>query len=433
MIRRRQFLLQGSAAIAGAAAVLEANASVAHAAVSADESTPPLATVDKRYTPVITPNGATLPYRMVDGVKVYHLTAEVVPNHEMAPGVVLECWGYNGRTPGPTIEAVEGDRVRFYVTNKLPEATTVHWHGIVLPNGMDGVAGLTQRAIAPGETFKYEFTFDRAGTFMYHPHFDEMTQMALGMMGMIVVHPKVQRRKVDRDFVMMLSEWTVKPGERRPNPLAMNDFNMLTFNSKSFPLTEPLVMKKGERVRIRYGNLGAMDHHPVHLHGLFFKVTATDGGPIAEAGQWPETTVLVPVGTTRDIEFVPTEPGDWPMHCHMTHHVMTQMGHDTPNMIGVKTAALDARMRKLVPGYMSMGQGGMGEMAEMQMPVPANSAPMRGGAGPFGYIDMGGMFTILKVRDQLDSYADPGWYKHPAGRVAEVASQADLTRDGIQT
>ncbi len=433
MIRRRQFLLQGTAVLAGARAVLETNVTSAQAAEATVDAGTPRAELDRRYKPVVTPNGVTLPYRIVAGVKVYHLVAEVVPKHEMTPGIVLECWGYNGRTPGPTIEAVEGDRVRIYATNKLPEPTSVHWHGIILPNGMDGVAGLNQRPIAPGETFKYEFTFDRAGTFMYHPHFDEMTQMAMGMMGMIVVHPKAQRRTVDRDFALMLSEWTVKPGERRPNPLAMNDFNMLTFNSKTFPLTEPLVMKTGERVRIRFGNLGAMDHHPVHLHGLFFKVTATDGGPIPEAGQWPETTVLVAVGTTRDIEFAPTEPGDWAMHCHMTHHVMTQMGHDTPNLLGAKTGALDARMRKLVPGYMSMGQAGMGGMGEMGMPVPANSAPMRGGEGPFSYIDMGGMFTVLKVRDELKSYADPGWYKHPAGKVAEAASEADLARDGIKT
>ncbi len=430
MLRRRDFLLRGSAAVAGAAVLASGTAVQAAEANNKAAGAPPAAS-DKRYTPVITPNGVTLPYKVIDGVKVFHLIAEVVPNHEMAPGVVLECWGYNGRTSGPTIEAVEGDRVRFYVTNKLPEATSMHWHGIVLPNGMDGVAGLNQRPIEPGQTFKYEFTFDRAGTFMYHPHFDEMTQMALGMMGMIVVHPKVAKRRVDRDFVLMTSEWTVKPGERRPNPLAMNDFNMLTFNSKTFPLTEPLVVKTGERVRIRLGNLGAMDHHPIHLHGLFFKVTATDGGPIPEAGQWPETTVLVPVGSTRDIEFIPTEPGDWAMHCHMTHHVMTQMGHDFPNMIGARTKALDTRMRKLLPGYMSMGQEGMGGMAEMGMPVPANSAPMRGGPGPFSYIDMGGMFTVLKVRNKLDSYADPGWHQHPQGSVAGQATASDLTRDGI--
>src|SRR5207249_5676230 len=144
---------------------------------------------------------------------------------------------------------VEGDRVRIYVTNKLPEPTSVHCHGIFLPNGMDGVAGLTQKAIEPGETYKYEFTLRQHGTHMYHPHFDEMTQMAMGMMGMFIVHPRRPRApRVDRDFAIMLSEWAITPGTRRPNPLVMSDFNVLTMNSKAFPGTAPLVVGRGERV-----------------------------------------------------------------------------------------------------------------------------------------------------------------------------------------
>ncbi|MCC7539008.1 MAG: multicopper oxidase domain-containing protein, partial [Deltaproteobacteria bacterium] len=167
-------------------------------------------------------------------------------------------------------------------------------------------------------------------------------------------------------------------------------------------------------------------------HGPSFRVTATDGGPIPEAGQWPETTVLVPTGSTRDIELVATDVGDWAMHCHMTHHVMTQMGHDVPNTVGVRRGpALDARMRRVLPGYMTMGQRGMGGMGEMRMPVPPNSLPMRGGDGPFSYIDMGGMFTVLKVRDRLDDGVDPGWFDHPAGTVSVAATAAQMARDGI--
>lgn len=136
----------------------------------------------KDYTPVITPNGWTLPFKIVDGVKVFHMTAEEVPGHEFTEGLVADCWGYNGSVHGPTIETVEGDRVRIYVTNKLKAPTSVHWHGLFLPNGMDGVAGLNQRVIKPGETFLYEFTLRQHGTHMYHSHHDEMTQMALGMM-----------------------------------------------------------------------------------------------------------------------------------------------------------------------------------------------------------------------------------------------------------
>jgi FtsP/CotA-like multicopper oxidase with cupredoxin domain len=380
---------------------------------------------------VVTPNGATLPMRMVHGVKVGHLVVGAFEN-EFAPGLRAEVWGYNGRTPGPTLEAVEGDRVRIYVTNRLPEPTTVHWHGMVIPNGMDGVSGLNQRPIPTGETYVYEFVLKYPGTYMYHSHHDEMVQIALGCVGMFIVHPRVPRGpRVDRDFVLMTHEWKIPAGARRPDPMEMTDFNVLTFNGKSFPLTEPLLVGRGERVRIRLGNLSPMSHHPVHLHGLSFKITATDGGYVPLSAQQPETTVIMPVGSTRVIEFVPEEPGDWAMHCHMTHHVMTQMGHGMPNMVGADTRVLDARMGRVAPAYMTMGATGMGGMAEMGMPTPENSAPMRGAQGPFSYIDMGGMFTVLKVRERPER-ADPhAWYEHPVGTVAGPADGERMRADGI--
>jgi FtsP/CotA-like multicopper oxidase with cupredoxin domain len=388
----------------------------------------------KDYEPVVTPNGAALPWKVVDGVKVYHLIAEEVW-HEFAPGLRARCWGYNGRVHGPTIEAVEGDRIRVYVTNKLPEPTTVHWHGVYLPNGMDGVGGLTQRTIHPAETFRYEWTFRQHGTFLYHSHHDEMTQMALGLMGMIVVHPRNPEpgSRVDRDFAILLGEWKVTPGTSRPDPNEMTEFNVLTMNAKAYPGTDALVCRQGERVRLRFGNLSAMDHHPIHLHGYHFKVVATDGGTVPKTARAPQTTVLVPTGSTRDIEFVADAPGDWPLHCHMTHHVMNQMGHNVPNMIGTGLGSVDERVSSLVPGYMTMGRTGMGEMAEMKMAVPKNSIPMMGSTGPHDVITMGGMFTILKVREGLTSYADPGWYEAPDGTRAGPATAEELSRDGISS
>ena len=384
------------------------------------------------YTPVSVPGGARLPWKIVDGVKVYHLIAEEV-EHEFAPGLKAQCWGYNGHVHGPLIEAVEGDRVRIYVTNRLPAPTTVHWHGVFLDNGMDGVGGITQPVIKSGETFRYEWTFRQSGTLMYHPHHDEMTQMAMGMMGLIVVHPRgvPQAERPDRDFAILLSEWKIEPGARRPDPMAMNDFNLLTMNGKCFPGTESLVAKLGDKVRIRFGNLSAMDHHPIHLHGFYFNVVATDGGEIPAAGRWPETTVLVPTGSTRDIEFVADAEGDWPMHCHMTHHLMNQMGHGLPNVMGVDLSDLDARIRKLVPGYMSMGATGMGEMAEMSMDGPANSLSTYFAPGQYDPITMGGMFTLVKVRRDWDGKADPGWYPHPPETRAKLALAEELRRDGI--
>jgi FtsP/CotA-like multicopper oxidase with cupredoxin domain len=353
-LSRRDLLLSGTVTVAGGAALLAGSREAVAAAPRASNvrGTAP-GQEGRDYTPVIVPNGTKLPWKVVDGVKVFHLVAGEV-DHEFLPGLKAKCWGYNGRVHGPVIEAVEGDRVRFYVTNRLPEATTVHWHGALLPSGMDGVGGLNQKLIAPGETFKYEFTLRQVGTLMYHPHHDEMTQMALGMTGMFVVHPRRATARPDRDFVILLHEWRIDPGAARPDPLEMVEFNMLTMNGRAYPGTEPLVARTGQRVRIRFGNLSPMDHHPIHLHGHQFKITETDGGPIAASAQWPETTVLVPTGTTRTIELV-ANPGDWIMHCHMLHHVMNQMGHGLPNLIGIDPSKLDERVRKVLPGYMTMG------------------------------------------------------------------------------
>jgi hypothetical protein len=397
----------------------------------------------KDYSPVITLNGSSLPFRIVDSVKVFHLTCEevdhvFVPKTEFNEECRAKCWGYNGQVHGPTLECVEGDRIRIYVTNKLSEATTVHWHGIILPNGMDGVGGLTQAPIEPGETFKYEFTVWQHGTFMYHSHHDEMTQMQMGMIGLFVIHPRVpEKNPPQKDYAFLLSEWRIVPGTSRPDPNTMVEFNMLTLNAKAFPGTAPMLAKVGDKVRIRIGNLSSMDHHSMHIHGHSFKVVATDGGKIPEAGQWPEITVLVPVGSTRTIEFTADNLGDWAFHCHMFHHVMNQMGHGQPNMVGVKPGDLDKKVRKFMPGYMTMGQDGMADMGDMGMRIPPNSVPMVGAHGSYGYITMGGLYTNLKVREDLgdlnprkaEDFSYGGWYRMPAGTQSLPATEAELKRD----
>lgn len=372
------------------------------------------------YTTVITPNGSTMPWtKAPDGAKVFDLTVDLC-KHEVAPGMTINAWCYNGQTPGPTIEAVEGDRVRIFVKNNLPEPTAVHWHGVLLPAGMDGVAGLTQKAIQPGETFKYEFTLKQHGTQMYHSHGDEMVQMGLGTVGFFIIHPKSRPGpKIDRDFAIFLGEWFVEPGTATPNPNVMTDFNTFTFNSRAFPGTAPLVAKTGDRVRIRFANAG-QESHPIHLHGFNFKIVATDGGDVPPSAQYPETTVVVFPGQTRDIEFVADAPGDWALHCHRRHHPMNAMGHDTPHMIGVNQDGVEDNVRKLVPGYMAMGETGMDEMSEMGMKGPENTLPMMAGQGPFGPVGMGGMFTVLKVRDNLEDYNNPPEYPHPEGTVANL-------------
>jgi FtsP/CotA-like multicopper oxidase with cupredoxin domain len=419
MITRRQALKTGAALLAGGAvcaALREASAAEKAAAATK----PPIpAPAGQSYTPVVTLNGSSLPWKMDKGVKVFHLIAEPV-QREFAPGMVVNCWGYNGSTPGPTIEAVEGDRVRILVTNKLPEHTTIHWHGIFLPNGMDGVGGLTQPHIKPGETYAYEFTLRQYGTFMYHPHADEMLQAAMGMMGMFIIHPRVPREvTVDRDFCFMLHAWDIEPGTYIAKPATMTEFNLWTFNSRVFPGIDPLVVRRGDRVRIRIANM-SMHDHPIHIHGYAYTVTETEGGQIPKTAQFPEATVNVAVGAIRVAEFVADEPGDWALHCHKSHHTMNAMGHLVPNMLGVKHDDLDGKIRSLVPGYMSMGQDGMADMAQMQMPLPENTLPMMMGEGPFGPLEMGGMFTVIKVRENLarNDYGDPGWYEQPPGTVA---------------
>lgn len=374
------------------------------------------------YRPVITPNGTSLPYELDGDVKVFRLTAEPL-RREFIRGVTVNCWGYNGSTPGPTIEAVEGDRVRIFVTNNLPEPTSVHWHGIFLPNGMDGVSGLTQRAIQPGETFMYEFTLRQHGTYFYHPHYDEMVQYAMGMMGMLIIHPREpEENPPDRDFCIFLHEWALHPGTATPDPIEMLDFNYFTFNGKVWPATDPLVASLGQRVRIRLANI-SMDTHPIHLHGFSWHVIHTEGGVIQPSARWIGNTVEVPPGGSRAMDFIADAEGDWPMHCHKIHHAMIGMVHGLPIMTGADTRAVDERIARLIPGYASMGQTGMGGMSHAG--GVDNYVGMGGGDGPFGRIEMSGMFTILKVRAGLSSFEDPGWYQHPEGTVAGPVNGKD--------
>ena len=420
---RRTFFGGAATAVAAASVSKVAMAALPEPVLMDKAATaPPLAPPDGRpYRPVVTLNGWTLPWRMNNGVKEFHLVAEPVVR-ELAPGMKAHLWGYNGQSPGPTIEVVEGDRVRIFVTNKLPEHTTIHWHGQRLPNGMDGVGGITQPHIPVGKTFVYEFQARRPGTFMYHPHADEMTQMAMGMMGFWVTHPKGRHPlidPVDRDFCFLLAAYDIEPGSATPSVNTMLDFNLFTFNSRVFPGIESLNVRKGDKVRIRIGNL-TMTNHPIHVHGHEFVVTGTDGGPTPKSARWHEVTTDVAVGQMRQVDFIADEEGDWAMHCHKSHHTMNAMGHDVPTMIGVDHRGLVNKIQKLVPDYMVMGERGMADMGAMEMPLPDNTLPMMSGQGQFGPAEMGGMFTLLKVRQgqRPGDYRDPGPFKHPAGTVA---------------
>ncbi|EHR70083.1 putative multicopper oxidase [Burkholderiales bacterium JOSHI_001] len=422
--RRR---LLGAGALVSAASVARAALAAlpeAPVAPATLDSAPPLLPPNGRpYRPVVTLNGWTLPWRMNNGVKEFHLVAEPV-QRELAPGMVARLWGYNGSSPGPTIEVVEGDRVRIFVTNRLAEHTAAHWHGQRLPCGMDGVGGLTQPQIPPGKTFVYEFQARRSGTFMYHPHADEMVQMAMGMFGMWITHPREPKRtpgyrEADRDFCFLLNAFDIEPGSATPRVNTMLDFNLWCWNSRVFPGIAGLPVRQGDRVRLRVGNL-TMTNHPIHMHGHEFEVAGTDGGWTPPGSRWPEVTADIAVGQMRALEFDATDEGDWALHCHKSHHTMGPMGHTVPTMLGVEQRDLVQRIQRLVPDYMAMGRDGMAEMAAMEMPLPANTLPMMAGQGPFGTLEMGGMFSTIKVRANLarDDYRDPGWFPHPPGTVA---------------
>lgn len=272
--------------------------------------------------PITGPDLVTKAPRIVDGVKEWDLSAEPV-TQEFLPNRFMQPWGYDGRMPGPTLEAVQGDRVRFIVKNNLPEETSLHFHGIEMPVMHDGVAYLQQNPIQPGATHVYEFDLHQVGTFFYHSHY--AMQETMGMVGFFLVHPKIgYEPTVDRDFALCFQNFFIPPNSTIPDTLQM-DWNWHTINGRSGPYTTPLVCKHGERLRIRLLNFSPMQHHPIHLHGHTFWVTGTEGGRVPESAWIPENNTVTGVAKAKEIEFVANNIGDWPLHCHMTHHMMNHM------------------------------------------------------------------------------------------------------------
>jgi FtsP/CotA-like multicopper oxidase with cupredoxin domain len=272
--------------------------------------------------PMQTPDVPNLPYEMDAGVKVFKLRAEPV-TRKLVPFKTMTVWGYNGSCPGPTIQVQQGDRVRVVFENGLPESTTVHWHGLEVPIEMDGVPYISQKPVPPGESFTYEFTVHQEGTFFYHSH-GAMQEM-MGMIGMFVSHPaKSHKPQVDHDFGIVLQEWAILPNLNIPNTANM-EFNWLTFNGLAAPSITPMIVRQGNRVRMRIVNLG-MDHHPIHLHGHQFVITGTEGGRAPESTWYPTNTVLVGVAQAKVVEFEAKYPGAWMVHCHLPHHMMNSMG-----------------------------------------------------------------------------------------------------------
>jgi len=333
----------------------------------------------------LTPDIADLPFTLDNGVKVFQLTAEPV-KQIVIPGRTFDLWGFNGSAPGPTIQAQEGDRVRIIFENHLPEPTGIHWHGLELPYEMDGVPGIGQKPIMPGERFVYEFPLHQHGTFFYHSHM--AMQEMVGMLGGFIIHPKTPYTPpVDQDYLIALQEYFVLPNSTVPNSMNM-EFNWLTFNGKAGPAATPLIIRQGERVRIRIINLG-MDHHPIHLHGFTFWETGREGARQPVSLWHRGNTVLVGVAQARDIEFVADRPGEWMFHCHLPHHMMNQMAPNVGPMTRVGPG-IEAGKVPLYPQDAYM-EGPMMAVDKQVDKPETYGLP----AGWSGYA--GGMMTLVRV------------------------------------
>jgi hypothetical protein len=417
---RRDFL-QGVAAI-GTGALTRADLAEARGR-SDPEGRSRSSRASDAYRAVVTPDVPDLPFEMDGDAKVFHLVAEPV-QQEIFPGKILNLWGYNGSAPGPTIQARQGERVRIIVDNHLPEPTSMHWHGFDIPFGMDGGPGLSQDAIPPGGRYVYEFTLQQEGTLFYHSHM--AMQEMMGMIGAFIMHPaEAYDPPAEKDFAIILQEYAVLPNNPTPNSMSM-EFNWLTLNGKSGPANTPLIVRLGDRVRLRFINLG-MDHHPIHMHGHQFVITGTEGGRQPRATWGPNNTVLVGVAQSRNVEFVATNPGDWMIHCHMPHHMMNQMS----SMAGPMTrragmpagAGMEEGMGMLRGGAAtaaengpSMGRG-MGVGSALTQPTTNGTmtpqSPSQPGTQAMGGMQMG-QADVSKNANSVPGFPQDAFMESPA-------------------
>ncbi|HEX6964916.1 MAG TPA: copper oxidase [Gemmatimonadaceae bacterium] len=255
--------------------------------------------------------------RIEGGVKVFELTARPI-KWEVTAGQMADAWAYNDQVPGPQIRVRESDRVRIVLHNQLQESTSIHFHGLEVPNDQDGVTFITQPPVKPGSSYTYEFTVPNAGSHMYHSHHNSAKQVGMGLLGAFIVEPKRPRaiERADVDYVLILND----------------GYQGYTFNGKGFPATEPIRAKRGQRVRIRFMNEGMMIH-PMHLHGMHMTVIDKDGWP--QPQPWRCDTLNVAPGERWDVMVNCTNPGTWAFHCHILQHAESEQG-----MFGMVTALI---------------------------------------------------------------------------------------------
>ena len=260
--------------------------------------------------------------RMEGGVKVFDLEASVI-RWQILPDKHVDAYAFNGQVPGPTLRLRKGDRVRINVTNRLPESTTVHWHGLILPNVMDGPAHVTQEPIENGELYRYEFTVVQAGTYFYHSHDHVDRQQALGLYGALIIEDDVQDASLaaDHEYTLQLQEWLLREGLTYPAmPMEGGMPNYFTINGRAFPATDTIRMKVGETVKLRFVGSNSGFIHPMHIHGGPFLVVARDGETLAPAQRFLADTLNLGPGQRYGVMWKALKPGMWMVHCHISHH-----------------------------------------------------------------------------------------------------------------
>lgn len=263
-----------------------------------------------------------LAYRMTNGVKVFELSASVI-RWTILPGIIVDAYAYNGQIPGPRIRIREGDHIRIVLHDHLPEETTIHWHGLILPNGMDGPAEITQNPVSPGGTYTYEFTAVQHGTYFYHPHAKPDREQALGLYGALIIEPKhpADEVRADHEYVIQLQEWLMREGLTYPAmPMDGGMPNYFTINGKAYPATDTIHMKVGETLKVRFIGTNNGFIHPMHIHGGPFEVVAVDGQTLQPSARYFADTVDVGPGQRFDVIWTASKPGKWLIHCHIPHH-----------------------------------------------------------------------------------------------------------------
>jgi FtsP/CotA-like multicopper oxidase with cupredoxin domain len=260
--------------------------------------------------------------RMEGEVKVFELATSVI-RWTILPGVTVDAYAFNGQIPGPRIHVREGDHVRVEVTNRLPETTTVHWHGLILPNVMDGPAKITQQPIESGQQYRYEFTVVQSGTYLYHSHDHVDRQQALGLYGALIIEPARPDPSLhaDHDYIVQLQEWLLREGLTFPAmPMDGAQPNYFTINGRAYPATDTIHMRVGETLKVRFIGSNNGFIHPMHIHGGPFQVVAIDGQTLEPGARYFADTVNVGPGQRYDVIWKARQSGKWLIHCHIGHH-----------------------------------------------------------------------------------------------------------------